>query len=147
MHFNPLSFVFREYRSGTFVEIGSNISLPQWWKFQIVIFFVAIILAFFENWLLAAVISASFTVWTSTPLKILRAPLQVTWKRHLYWIGSLFESHVKCQFYWRSLSASDGIYSFQCVNHSHPNPGRREKIKSNFYFHTSLWCLKRFLVP
>ena len=67
VHFNPLSFVFREYRSGTFVEIGSNISLLQWWKFQIVIFFVAIILAFFENWLLAAVISASFTIWTSTP--------------------------------------------------------------------------------
>ena len=31
----------------------------------------------------------------------------------------------------------------------HPNPsrsnlGRREKITLNFYFHTSLWCLKRF---
>ena len=25
-----------------------------------------------------------------------------------------------------------------------PNPGRREKINLNFYFHTSLWCLKRF---
>ena len=25
-----------------------------------------------------------------------------------------------------------------------PNPGRREKIKLNFYFHTSFWCLKRF---
>ena len=24
------------------------------------------------------------------------------------------------------------------------NPGRREKIKLNFHFHTSLWCLKRF---
>ena len=23
-----------------------------------------------------------------------------------------------------------------------PNPGRREKIELNFYFHTSLWCLK-----
>ena len=29
-------------------------------------------------------------------------------------------------------------------NPSRFNPGRREKIKSNFYFHTSLWCLKRF---
>ena len=29
-------------------------------------------------------------------------------------------------------------------NPSRPNPGRREKIKLNFYFHTSLWCLKRF---
>ena len=24
------------------------------------------------------------------------------------------------------------------------NPGQSEKIKLNFYFHTSLWCLKRF---
>ena len=30
------------------------------------------------------------------------------------------------------------------VSPSCPNPGRREKIKLNFYFHTSLWCLKRF---
>ena len=30
------------------------------------------------------------------------------------------------------------------VNASRPNPGRREKINLNFYFHTSLWCLKRF---
>ena len=30
------------------------------------------------------------------------------------------------------------------INPSRPNPGRREKIKSNFYFHTSLWYLKRF---
>ena len=29
-------------------------------------------------------------------------------------------------------------------NLSRPNPGRREKIKLNFYFHTSLWCLNRF---
>ena len=27
---------------------------------------------------------------------------------------------------------------------SHPNPGRRKKIKLNFYFHFSLWCLKKF---
>ena len=25
-----------------------------------------------------------------------------------------------------------------------PNPRRREKIKFNVYFHTSLWCVKRF---
>ena len=29
-------------------------------------------------------------------------------------------------------------------NLSSPNPRRREKIKLNFYFHTYLWCLKRF---
>ena len=27
---------------------------------------------------------------------------------------------------------------------SRPNAGRREKINLKFYFHTSLWCLKRF---
>ena len=31
-----------------------------------------------------------------------------------------------------------------CINSSRLNPGRREKIKLNFYFHTSLWCHKRF---
>ena len=30
------------------------------------------------------------------------------------------------------------------INSSRPNPGRREKISLNVYFHTSLWCLKRF---
>ena len=29
-------------------------------------------------------------------------------------------------------------------NPSHPNLGRREKINLNYYFHTSLWCLKLF---
>ena len=29
-------------------------------------------------------------------------------------------------------------------NPSRANSGRREKINLNFYFHTSLWCLKRF---
>ena len=28
-------------------------------------------------------------------------------------------------------------------NPSHPDPGQRE-IHLNFYFHTSLWCIKRF---
>ena len=32
-----------------------------------------------------------------------------------------------------------------CIfNPSSPDPGRREKINLNFYFHISLWCLKRF---
>ena len=29
-------------------------------------------------------------------------------------------------------------------NSSCPSPGQSEKIKSNFYFHTSSWCIKRF---
>ena len=30
-------------------------------------------------------------------------------------------------------------------NPPHPDPGRREKINLNFYFNTSLWCLKGFM--
>ena len=30
------------------------------------------------------------------------------------------------------------------LNPSRPDPGQREKLNLNFYFHTSLWCLKRF---
>ena len=32
--------------------------------------------------------------------------------------------------------------SLHNVNSSHPNPRWREIINLNFYFHTSLWCLK-----
>ena len=32
----------------------------------------------------------------------------------------------------------------QKLNPFRPNPRKREKIKSNFFFHTSLWCLKKF---
>ena len=34
--------------------------------------------------------------------------------------------------------------SADIINPSHHAPGRREKINLNLYFHTSLWCLKRF---
>ena len=30
------------------------------------------------------------------------------------------------------------------INPSRPDPGQREKINLNFYFHTFLWCLKIF---
>ena len=30
------------------------------------------------------------------------------------------------------------------LNPQRPNPGQGEKIKLNFYFHTSSWCLKSF---
>ena len=30
------------------------------------------------------------------------------------------------------------------ISPSRPNTGRREKINLNVYFHTSLWCLKKF---
>ena len=32
----------------------------------------------------------------------------------------------------------------QLFNPSRTDPGRREKINLNLYFHTSLWCFKRF---
>ena len=35
-------------------------------------------------------------------------------------------------------------FSVKIINTFRPNPGRREKINSNFYFHTSVRCLKRF---
>ena len=38
---------------------------------------------------------------------------------------------------------SNFIWS-QTLISSRPNPGRKEEIKLNFYFQTSLWCLKRF---
>ena len=31
----------------------------------------------------------------------------------------------------------------ELINPSRPDPGRREKINLNVYFHTSLWCLKK----
>ena len=41
----------------------------------------------------------------------------------------------------KSFSHSLSIY---IVNPSRPDHGRTETIKLNFYFHTSLWSLKRF---
>ena len=38
----------------------------------------------------------------------------------------------------------DFIRYFRAFNPSQLNPGLREKVKLNFYFHTSFWCLKRF---
>ena len=35
---------------------------------------------------------------------------------------------------------------FGIGNPSRLDLGRREKVNLNFYFHTSLWCLKRFYV-
>ena len=36
------------------------------------------------------------------------------------------------------------MLTFCIFNPSRPDLGRREKINLNFYFHFSLWCLKRF---
>ena len=51
-----------------------------------------------------------------------------------------------CSFqsgFWDNYSA-DTCPTYLHDNPSRPNPGRREKIKLNFYFHTFLWYLKRF---
>ena len=51
---------------------------------------------------------------------------------------------------WAQVSRCHGNNSYgnlglaEDVNPSLPDPGRKEKINVNFYFHTSLWCLKRF---
>ena len=34
---------------------------------------------------------------------------------------------------------------FKVLNLPVPIPDEEKKIKLNFYFHTSLWCLKRFM--
>ena len=44
-------------------------------------------------------------------------------------------------FWWRACLRFYDDYWFN-FNPSRPDPGRRETIESNFYFHTSLWCLK-----
>ena len=36
------------------------------------------------------------------------------------------------------------MFQSQPINSSRPDPGRKEKINWIFYFHGSLWCLKRF---
>ena len=42
-----------------------------------------------------------------------------------------------------SLLKTFSLFSRFVVNPSRPDPGRREKVNSNFYFQTSLGCLRR----
>ena len=54
-------------------------------------------------------------------------------------------SLMKC--YWMLQNAQGySFYRFWVINPSRPDPGQREKINLNFYFHTSLWCLKRYFM-
>ena len=57
------------------------------------------------------------------------------------WIKFLF-SHVFTNFF--MFRFYEGLERYLHFNPCRPNPGRREKTKLNCYFHTSLWCLKRF---
>ena len=48
------------------------------------------------------------------------------------WLSIASQNHSQCD--------SQMVF----VNPERPNPGQRKKIKLNFYFHTSSWCLKRY---
>ena len=45
---------------------------------------------------------------------------------------------------WSEGRTSSPTYTFLTLNPFPANPGGREKFNLNFYFHFSLWCLKRF---
>ena len=49
-----------------------------------------------------------------------------------------YEENTKVSLFFNIFNSSDAI------NPSRPDFGRREKTNLNFYFHTSLWCHKRF---
>ena len=53
----------------------------------------------------------------------------------------------KSDFFYRLSTSYDFLHTppiCEGINPSRPNPGRREKIKLNSYFRTSVWCLKWF---
>ena len=68
--------------------------------------------------------------------------IRATWKRHF----STEQRDART----RLIGSKEAIFLKEVkkinnnVNPSRPNLGQREKIKLNFYFHTSLWYLKRF---
>ena len=64
-------------------------------------------------------------------------------KKCFFLISSIFSPSCKNIFHRKRFSVAKKTI----FNPSHPNPGRRGKIKFNFYFHISLWCLKRFEAP
>ena len=66
-----------------------------------------------------------------------------------YCLGKLKNSEIASVFYCRRTEYLNfkgwlWLKHYFHFNPSRPNPGQKEKIKLNFYFHTSLWCLKRF---
>ena len=50
---------------------------------------------------------------------------------------------VRLRFFFSCYHRSRSIIILALFNPPRPNPGRREKIKLNFYFHTSMWCPKK----
>ena len=56
-----------------------------------------------------------------------------------------YKNFIKGFHVWQNIASNfSAVKKKNKFNRSHPNPGRREKINLNFYFQTSLWCLKRF---
>ena len=58
--------------------------------------------------------------------------------------GNLTKNWVDFKYFQKLFLNISKSYISAHLNSSRPNPGQIEKIKLNFYFHTSLWCLKRF---
>ena len=99
------------------------------------------------------------SVFRKFPCPLQNLPVQLI-KIVIFKISVKYFQLIKSRNYQESFSQPNTFFPTSCkcfcahfvhmikiktsLNPSRPNPGRREKIKSNFYFHTSLWCLKRF---
>ena len=74
--------------------------------------------------------------------------MQARFFMYNFWKSSISGKDVEMLFF-KEISNDDLMrYFFSDDNYiipSRPNPGRREKVKLNFYFHTSMWCLKSCL--
>ena len=62
---------------------------------------------------------------------------------HEKYILNIISSHFDCIASVQASAPSETLMLLK-TSINRPNPGQSEKIKLNFYFHTSLWCLKRF---
>ena len=67
---------------------------------------------------------------------------ELTQRKKSAWIRKSNNDKHWLEFLMLVLLASS--YQRRIFNPSRPNPGQKEKINLSFYFHTSLWCLKRF---
>ena len=75
-------------------------------------------------------------IFTDCPL---RFHINTCWIKFLVFDGGRWGVPYKPYLHWLVLR-----FIGKYFNPSRPNPERREKIKLNFYFHISLWCLTRF---
>ena len=114
----------RTFQHVQYVQISPILSISSMWKYEI--FFV---LLFTIVLLLKNVVCVCYHTLL----------LKKCYKRGSSWLNC----SLRLGTYWMK---NDHKFVFEKVflEPSRPNPGRREKIKLNFYFHISLWCLKRF---